>query len=376
MTRTLPLRNRYVLFALVGLVLLFALLVVLAPATGRKTSGSTYTRSPEGYLGWFDYMAAQGTPVQRWRQPLSDLLDQIDDRPQTLLRIFPGMVEEYRAWEDDWLEAWLEAGNSLIVLGVDAQIQDIPFTTRLPSDGGEVVIKTRRRDSIATNSERSLLGDTYGAVVWQRTEAEAGRLILALTPHLAANAYLTAPGNFAFLADLATQAGGPIWVDEYLHGYTAAEAIVTETVNTWGAYLARTPVKVALVQIVILLALFLSAQNRRLGNLTLLKAPKVDNSQAYIEALAAVLHKAESSQFLVDTLAKAERSRLQRNLGLHATHIEDATLQTAWSHQTGRSPQALTPLLRPPRVPPKSADGSLKMWLEKLRHLRQISIRP
>ena len=64
MTRTL-LTNRYVRLTLVALVLLCGLLVLLAPATGLKTSGSTYSRAPEGYMGWFDYMQAQGTPAQR-----------------------------------------------------------------------------------------------------------------------------------------------------------------------------------------------------------------------------------------------------------------------------------------------------------------------
>lgn len=371
------LQNRYVRIGLVAMVLLFLLLVLLAPATGQKTSGSTYNRAPEGYLGWYAYMEAQGTPVQRWRRPLDALLEQQPDSegPQTLLRIYSGLVNPYQAWDRNWLDTWLSEGNTLIALGLDAEIVDVPFTSRLSSDVGEVVVKTRRRQDLPINSDRNLLGDERGAVVWASPDAKAGRLMLALTPHLAANAYLDEPGNLAFLAALATQAGGPIWVDEYLHGFKAADVIVEETVNSWSAYLVRTPVKIALIQIAILLGIFLLAQNRRLGNLATVKAPKVDNSQAYIEALAAVLQKAESTAFLVDMITKAERSRLQNALGFHAANIEDATLQDAWTQQTGQSRQTLEPLIHPPPPPKKRTDASLKIWLEKLQRIRQTPIR-
>jgi len=369
------LKNRYLRLALVALVLLFIGLALLAPATGEKTSGSTYNRAPEGYLGWYAYMETQGTPVQRWRRPVEDLLAQSPaDTPQTLIRIYPGMVNAYQAWDRNWLDPWLAAGNTLIVLGLDARIVEAPFTSRLASDFGEVMIKTRRRHNLAFNNDRNLLGDEYGAVVWERPDHEKGRFVVALTPHLAANAYQDEPGNYAFLADLAAQAGGPIWVDEYLHGFKAAEVIVEETVNTWGAYLARTPVKIALVQLAIVLAIFLLAQNRRLGNLSTVKRAKVDNSQAYIEALAAVLHKAESTPFLVEMLTKAERSRLQAALGFHTANIDDHTLQVAWTEQTGQPPAMLTPLTTPPSRT-KGVDDALKTWLDQLQRIRQTPIR-
>ena len=368
--------NRYVRIGLVASILLFVVLMLLAPATGQKTSGSTYNRAPEGYLAWYRYMESQGTPVQRWQRPLNELLEQTSTEPQTLLRVYPGMVNVYQAWETSWLKHWLAAGNSLIVLGIDAEITEAPFTTRQESLFGSVIVKTRRRHRTpAVSNDRNVLGDDYGAVVWQKTDAEFGAVYMALTPHLAANAYQNEPGNYPFLADLVTQAGGPIWVDEYLHGFKDADVVVEETVNSWEAYLAQTPVKIAVIQIMILLGLFLVSQNRRLGNLLTVKAPKVDNSQAYIEALAAVLHKAESTSFLVDMITKAERSHLQKALGFHEGATEDATLTEAWKHQTGQPDQALSPLLQPPTLVTKSADHTINVWLERLQRIRQTSIR-
>ena len=374
MTRTL-LTNRYVRLTLVALVLLCGLLVLLAPATGLKTSGSTYSRAPEGYMGWFDYMQAQGTPAQRWRRPISELLEQPTTEPQTLLRIYPGLVNHYQTNYDAGIQDWLSAGNTLIDLGLNSEITAAPFTTQQSSPFGAVTIKTRRRNNLPINSDRNLLGDSYGAIVWQRASDQPGQSLVANTPHLAANAYLDAPGNYAFLADLATQGGGQIWVDEYLHGFKEADVIVAETVNNWGAYLAQTPVKVAAIQIAILLGIFLLAQNRRLGNLATVKAAEVDNSQAYIEALAAVLRKAESTSFLIDMIAKAERSSLQKALGFNEATTNEAALKAAWTQQTGQSDQILTPLTQPPKTTRPPSEATLKAWLAQLERIRQTPIR-
>lgn len=390
MNRSLGLGNQYVRIGLAALALFCGVLILLAPATGQKTSGSTFNRAPEGYLGWYRYMEEQGIAIQRWQRPIPDLLAQTSDTPQTLLRVYPGLVNVYIAQRQDWIEDWLAAGNNLVVLGVGTRVAEAPFNTVVGSPNGNVRVKTRRRQWREPAS-LMVLGDDHGAIVWRDalpndttpnpTTSEAsegafgGVAYWAVTPHLAANAYIDAPGNYAFLADLVTQLPGPIWVDEYLHGYKAANVIVEEVVNSWEAYLSRTPITVAVIQLVIVLGIFLLAQNRRLGNLSPLKPPQVDNSQAYIEALAAVLHKAKSTPFLVDMITKAERSALQRSLGFNDPTVEDQALQTAWTTQTSQSKQALTPLLKPPRRITKQADAVLKQWLAKLRQIHHTPLR-
>lgn len=375
MTSPSLLSNRYVRIGVIAVVLLVLLSVILAPATGQKTSGSTYNRAPEGYLGWFRYMEDQDTPVQRWQRPLEELEPDASE-PQTLLRVYSGLVYPYAGWSREWLQDWLAAGNDFVALGINEAIREAPFRTRQASPQGTVIIKTRRRHSLSEKGERGRLGDDFGAIVWQKlgTEEE-GSAYFAVTPHLAANAYLDAPGNYAFLTDLVSQSGGTIWVDEYLHGYKDVDVIVEETVNSWIVYLARTPVKIAFVQLAILLGILLVSHNRRLGNLKTLSAPQVDNSQAYIEALAAVLHKAESTSFLVDMITKAERSSLRKSLGLSETGVDDATLKEAWTQQTGQPGEALTPLLNPSRRVRKSADQTLNQWLMRLLRIRQTPIR-
>ena len=381
MTASLPLSNRYFRVGIVALFLLILLLVVLAPAVGLRNSGSTFNRAPEGYLGWYRYMEDQGMPVQRWQRPLADLVAQDRPEPETLLQIYPRLVDRY-ATDSFALDDWLAAGNEVVILGVAQSVSQATFITRQASSHGDVVIATRRR-YVTALQEPQLLGDEHGAVVWQEQLPDAGITRLAVTPHLAANAYQNEPGNYAFLADLVSQSGGTIWVDEYLHGHSLPDDAAETEPDTdsgtarheWIAYLANTPVKMAFIQIMILLGLFLLAQNQRLGNLNRLKAPKVDNSQAYIEALAAVLHKATSTAFLVDMIAKAERSALQKSLGFSKTNVEDDVLKAAWTRQTGQDAQHLEPLLLPPKEMINQSDAMLNRWLAKLRQIRQTPIR-
>ncbi len=378
MSRTLGwAQNQYVRFGLVAIAIFCGILILIAPATGQKTSGSTYNRAPEGYLGWYRYMQDQGVTIQRWRRPIADLLATVSDPPGTLLQVYPGIVNPHVADRQDWVQDWLAAGNNLVILGLEAPVTAVDFQSQQGSDFGSVIIKTRRRQTHSTD-DRMVLGDGYGAVVWRSlpqaeasTDAVGGVVFGAVTPHLAANAYRDAPGNYPLLADLVTQLPGPIWVDEYLHGYREAEAIAEAIVNSWEAYLARTPVKIVVVQLGIILLILLVAHSRRPGNLTMLKEAAVDNSRAYIEALAAVLHKAESTSFLVDMITKAERSALQRSLGLSDSQVEDAVLQKAWTDQTNQSQQAIAPLLQPPRRLAKGQDAALQQWLLRLLRMRQ-----
>jgi hypothetical protein len=139
--------------------------------------------------------------------------------------------------------------------------------------------------------------------------------------------------------------------------------------------LARTPVKIAVSQLLILVGVLLLSENRRLGNLTRLKAPVVDNSRAYIEALAAVLHKAASHTFLVEMIAKAERAALQKALGFSDPGVEAAAVKAAWIDQTGQPAERLDPLLQPPQTFTQAPERSLRDWLAQLREIRQTPLR-
>ncbi|MEO1589906.1 MAG: DUF4350 domain-containing protein [Cyanobacteria bacterium J06632_22] len=371
--------RRTVWLGVLTLGVLCLLLIVLAPESGQKTSGSTYSRAPEGYRGWYEQALAEGVPVERWQRPIEEILPEGQAGGQTLLRIFSGNVSRIVAEgiysEEDWFEAWLAAGNRIVSLGVRQPVSEANFRTLQDSPQGKVEVHTRRRQTDLTGNRAKELSDRYGAIVW-RENINPGTVVFATTPHLAANAYQDSPGNYDFFTQLVTgdEAGdeaGTIWIDEYLHGYRDADVVLETVAENWSSYLSSTPIAVIALQLSLLVLLYILAQNRRSGTLAALREPKIDNSQAYIDALAGVLRKANSYAFVANAIARAERQKLQQALGLGQAAVDDKTLMAAWQQQTGKDGKGLQSLLTPPQIQGKAADQAFSAWLAQIQTLRQ-----
>ena len=298
-------------------------------------------------------MEQQGTPLQRWQKPLDRLTSQT--QPITFLRISNG-IEPLLSPSSEWVSK----GNVVVLVGVGAPVTAAPFQADVATPAGSVRLETSRR----ANKASSVLADRYGAIVWQE-KVGLGQVIHIVTPFLAANAYQDFPGNFAYLAKLVTEPGKPIWVDEYLHGYKDAEQIQQETEGNVLTYLANTPLLLLGIQAAVLLAVLLWGQNQRLGRAIALPNPPTDNSTAYIEALAAVLRKAEASEFVVETVAHAEQLALQQKLGLGNDLLPLVVVSEQWAQQTGRSASELENLLRPPQR--RFSEAELQRWVEGVR---------
>jgi hypothetical protein len=361
-----------------GTILLLTLF--LAPSA-KNTRGSTYGRGPDGYGAWYQFMQQQGKPGQRWQRPLADLNRTVQSKSsgksRTLLQIYAGTVEDALSYSSDLSkaqQAWVEQGNTLVVLGAVAPVTPADFKLEQPHPAGAIHIETTRRlpldPASSQNEDTPVLSDRSGAIVWQRKMGK-GKVILAVTPFLAANAYQDAPGNFPFLAQLVTQTDDRWLVDEYLHGFKDRNVITKEVAGNWLTYLLRTPLLLVLIQGVVLLALLIWAENRRFGAPQRLHAPVVDNSTAYMQALAGVLQKAESSDFILETVGKEEQLQLQRKLGLGSTTLltPDALL-AAWREQTGLSTAEVETFLRGQARGQHLKDTEVKAWLENLQHLR------
>jgi hypothetical protein len=404
-------RRLWVLGAMVAALILITLFA--APNNGSLNSGSTYGRAPHDYGAWYAFMEKRQASVERWRKPFEDLADQEDsERPMTLLRVNSSLTEKEIS---DAERDWVQKGNTLIVLGVRQPVTAATFSSQQDSAAGKVKIETRRR---AREVETILLGDRFGGTVWQEPMGK-GRVIFATTPYLAANAYQDEPGNYEFLAQLVTQQlpvgvqdqpanseggetgnsinglgnsptangeGGepgnakllppvatqqqPVFVDEYSHGYKDRETIKREVgVDSIWDYLGRTPLFPVLVQGLVLLVVLIWSKNRRFGPPLTLTSPTVNNSEAYIEALAGVLRKANSTEFVVEVVGKEEQLQLQAQLGLGQTLLDEQTLVDAWVQQTGRSGAELKQLLQVGRKR-RLSDTDLLRWLDKWQHYR------
>ncbi|MGC9525491.1 MAG: DUF4350 domain-containing protein [Limnospira sp.] len=339
----------------------FALFIfAIAPASDRLNGGSSYNRDPDGYGAWYAFMAGRKSTLERWQKPLDDLPSK---SPATLIRVYPQLRNsELSAAEKDWVES----GNTLIILGVIKPVTSARFITRQNTSFGGVEIATRRRAK-STVERPELLGDEFGAIVWE-TAINGGRAIFATAPYLAANAYQDAPGNFQFLAGLADNPS--IFIDEYIHGYRDLDPNQSEGTLTLFDYLIDTPLFPAFLQGAIVFMLWVWAANRRFGRVQKLPSKTVDNSIAYIDALAGVLRRANSSEFVLDVVGKEEKKQLLKALGLGDISLDDRTLIDAFAEATGESPQELRQVLQTQNRR-QIGEANLLKWLQRWRSLRK-----
>jgi hypothetical protein len=422
-------------FILGGMALAIGLFILLTPSNSWEQSGSTYNKAPDGYAAWYDYATRKGLQLTQSRQSIASRLvaqQKIPNaQPETLLQVQPRLININRLFQSRQrrrrstqprstqresitisaeADQWLQAGNNLVILGVKQPVQRIPFSSRVSSPIGPVVIETSRR--AVGNNPKQYLADSGGAIVWAANPPKTvanpdppkkGKLILASTPYLAANAYQDSPGNYAFLTDLLTQLKAPIVIDEHLHGYKepiarpakkrrksaqspngqSSEAPsefsdeFPEGENSSSnrddrsifEYFAQTPLLPIAVQSIVLLAIAIWARNRRFGRIKTIETPNVDNSQAYIRALAGSLRQANSRSFVIETVGQAELRQLQQQLGLGSNPMTLPEIIDAWSAQQQPTEDLKTLLRLQQRQ--DITDRELLVWLQSWQRLRQ-----
>lgn len=355
--------NRLAWLGAIALAAIILLSLIAAPRNSTINSGSTYNRAADGYGAWYAFMQEQGTSIKRWQKPWDDI--QAEKSPITLLQVYsslnPPLVNSEK-------RAWIEKGNTLVILGVRYPVTAADYSTMQTSPFGNVKIATRRRHQKASKEAVSL-GDRFGAIVWQQRYGK-GKAIFSTTPYLAANAYQDYLSNFKFLADLVTKQNNAIFVDEYIHGYIDADVRKKQGKGNLLSYFANQPLIVALLQTGVLLVVLIWAQNRRFGKPVALETPVLDNSEAYIQALAGVLQKAESTDFVVEMVGKEEQLQLQKALGLGQNLLEPQALIDVWVEKTGTSSAELATLLKRQSRKRPMTERELLSWLEKWRILK------
>jgi Domain of unknown function (DUF4350) len=357
-------RNQRVAWLGAVVLAVIILLTTIAAPNTPINSGSTYNRAPDGYGAWYAFMQDKNISIQRWQKPFRDL--PATKNPVTLLQV-NGNLKDMETYPQQ--EEWVKKGNNLVILGIKQPVTAAAFSTQHQSDFGNVKIDTRRRYNIS-KEEKFTLGDKFGAIIWQRKYGK-GTVILATTPYLAANAYQDNESNFKLLADLVTKNSQKVFVDEYIHGYKDKDAKKEAGEENLFNYFAKTPLFPAFIQLIVLLLVLIWAENRRFGKPITLEIPVIDNSQAYIQALAGVLQKAESTDFVVEMLGKEEKIQLQKALGLSQIPLDNQVLLKIWEEQTGTKAEKLNTVLQLPLQKRRISERELISWLEKWRNLRE-----
>ena len=393
--KSFSLRQWFTFGVLAAGLLLFTL---LSAPNNPRSDGSTYSRSPEGYGAWYASVERSGQAIDRWEKPLPVLfgtdrsgpyqndvqeisdahsptyspINSISSIRTTLIQI----TSEADSARID--RRWIEQGNRVILIGSSknkTQLTNANFQSEVPvkfgsssnPQSGTLKIATTRRQ-LQTSKTQTLVSDRYGSLVW-RTAIGSGEIIHILPTFLAANAYQNEAQNFAYLQDL-TQ-GDRILMDEYIHGYRDSKTTATEGKGDLSTFLANTPIALIFLQTLIILSVLIYGKNWRFGAVRLLDPPIINNSRAYIQALAGILQKANSTDFVTSTLSHAELKKLQRTLGLGTATLDPETILQTWTLQTGRSAtefrEAFLFSLSNKDRHPKPSEAELIRWLTKIQ---------
>ncbi|NCJ07931.1 DUF4350 domain-containing protein [Synechococcales cyanobacterium C] len=352
-------------------------LAVLFFSAPQPQGGSTYGRGLTGYRAWYEFALAQDISVQRWQRPY----DQLSGTGQALLQVWGETpVNPPTSSAESALRDWVKAGNTVIRFTWAGQLTAAPFNSQVPSPEGAVQVETTRRMvSPADGVQRQLeLQDSYGAVVWSERHGQ-GSMVFATYPWLAANIYADQPGNYELLTQLVQRQSGNLWVDEWVHGHRDELAddspLSQDSAPTVFAYLAQTPLGVVAGQILVILALLLWTGNHRFGQVWRPIVKASNNSETYIQSLAATLNAAGHSAFVIEQLQDWVRQQLADQLGLMAPGSgqsvlpDDPTLAQAWGQATGRPPQDLLNFLKPSRQTQRLRDRDFLAWLSRAESL-------
>jgi hypothetical protein len=349
-----------------GLLVLGLLFGLAAPQT--YPAGSTYDSSLKGYAQWYALMQQQGHPIRRWQRSY-DKLKELKETGQTLIQVADVEVNVAENLESSDIRDWVKQGNRLIILAWGGWVSSAAFRSNIPSPQGAVQVETTRR-FLTSRDTTPVLQDAAGNVICSKTLGK-GEIIEGSYPYLGANVYAQRQRNLQFLAALAAQQDGTLWVDEWLHGYrdrdpngTSASA-KAEDQSLWD-YLARQPVALLLGQGVLLCLLVLWSVNQRFGRLLSLAPPSRNNSEQYIQALADTLNAHGHRAYVLSILGQSLRNRLQARLGLGwevtTNRVPDTVIANAWATATGRPSRELLELLEQTHASDQISDQALLQW--------------
>jgi hypothetical protein len=383
--------QRYWLIIAAGMAIIGLSLFLGGSGDKTQLKGSTYSLEPSGYGAWYQKMVDRGVQIERWRKDPSKI-GATYPTGTTLLYASP---DANINWSRE-LNNWVTAGNTLIVLGYKAAAQEITFAQDLSSPQGQVKIETTRRwnldqektsnaqeggltDFPWENQMEPIVRDARGLVVWKTTLGQ-GRVILATTPYLAANAYQEVGANLELLTTLATEGRQRIVVDEYSHGYrdpdpATAKAVVEKDPFS---YLARTPWSVVGANLLLLTGILIWQQNRRFGAAVIPQPPSVENSTAYIQALGGILRQARRSDFVRQRIGQQEQRYLQQKLGLGNAQLLVGAASPLENRQRVVDALASQPHLAIQDLPDdlqlasgnSMTESQLGQWLKKLQAIR------
>jgi hypothetical protein len=363
-----------------GLFLVFLLIIaVLAaalallspdqPETEPLANRSVYNYGATGYRAWYLASKKAGIPILTWERSFAHL-DEMPS-PATMLMVEPYTVAKtsiiFGKKEGLYLLKWVEEGNTLVLLdsfkryGSDfmADILSLDIHTRKkpqhsasgfsPSQSVQIeptqnILSSYVRQGLLSETALSfklgneakslfnealqhqvLLENAYHQPLMIRIPYGKGIIILGTTADLGANRFLQGPtnDNYQFLSNLLVREKKPIFINEFIHGYTEAGDLLSY-------YQKHTPLGPIFAQFVLafIVLLWLSFIRWTPKPQEALELPTTEAGtglDAYIQSLAGIYHRTQSSSLALEPLLRRIESTLRQKFGVSLD--EEARLQ-------------------------------------------------
>lgn len=333
---------------MMGAFAVFVLLIlgatVLGGAGGPKAEiPSSYSTASGGGKAAYLLLADAGYKVQRWERPLNDLPPAAG---HTLILADPAAAPTRQ--ERERLRAFLSEGGRVIATGMFAtaflpQGQSIPDVlgastwkkakalspSRITRAAPEIVLAAEAWWP-SYSSVYPLYGDEGRTLVVQYPVGR-GEVVWWASATPLTNAGLKEQGNLEFLLACLGDSKGPVFWDEYIHGYR----------ETLGSSIAHSPVKWLVVQLLFLGLAVVATFSRRSGPVC---KPVTDirlSPMEFVQTLGGLYERAGSASVAVDISYQRFRYWLTRRLGAGgsmSTQDLDAAVRERWAMTDNRLP--------------------------------------
>jgi hypothetical protein len=321
-------RNLWLPLMLGGLLILVFLMTQLSqPGMEAEpfANRSVFNNDATGYRAWFLASRKTGLPVRIWQKPFSKISEL--PGPATMLIVEPYTVSSttttFTHKDSRTLLAWVGRGNTLVLLddfqrrGSEALLHQLEPSLKVqtaknpPKNIGlsqslailqsyiAAPLRTssmRRLAFTETSSQaRVLLADEAHRPLLVQVPYQAGTIIMGTPVDLGSNTYLhgAQTDNYQFLSNLLVVESKPIFVNEFVHGYTEISDVF--------AYLQqKTPLGRIFMQLVLgfLVILWLSfvRWTPKLAETPGVQEPGPSGSlEAYTHSLANIYHRTHAA---------------------------------------------------------------------------------
>lgn len=348
---------------------------LLVPPQQQFPPGSSYSTARDGSAAAYQTLEALGYRVRR----STDALPSIADAPDSSLLVYAQPLEAASEQDRRALRAYVAAGGTVLVTGCTgasffvrkASDDESPVGAPQPYHAALLSPLTIGAPSITmtTGCGGTDLGSDFSPLYVAGGIAGAvyrrigrGTVIWWTSATPVTNAAIADDHNLALLLNIAGAPGRTVIWDEYYHGQRR---------SLW-SYTARTPLRWALVQVALVLAIAAAAYARRRVPVRARHVDPRTSPLDFVETMASLYGRAPSAAAAVGVAAARLRRLLLAATG-QTPAVGDEALAAAAASRVGASPHDLGMLLESAHAAASDASTTPEIALPLVRRIQTVA---